>query len=183
LHPKYLANPLATAHTRTHPTRFNPGTPPDPAFEILYLAEDAVVALFEVQALLGSAYAGAAFVANPAGGPWTTLDVQVNLQAVADLTRSSSLAIIDSSVQELTGDWRAYALRHPARPRGGTNGSDVPTQRLGRQLVRVPGVEGFLSYSARVATRRILMIFPGQLLPGSRLRYKDPVTGMQMTIP
>src|SRR5581483_1392095 len=80
LHPRFLANPLGTAHTRTHATRFNPGTTADPAFEILYLAEDATVALFEVQALLGSAYPGAAFVPNPAGGPWTWIGVQVKLQ-------------------------------------------------------------------------------------------------------
>ena len=87
LHPRYLANPLGTAHTRTHSTRFNPGTTADPAFEILYLTEDTTVALFEVQALLGSAYPGAPFVPNPAGGAWALIDVQVQLQAVVDFTR------------------------------------------------------------------------------------------------
>lgn len=75
LHPQHVGNPLGTAHTPTHTTRFNPGTAVDPAFEILYLAEDAATALFEVQALLGSVYPGAAFVPNPAGGPWTLVDV------------------------------------------------------------------------------------------------------------
>lgn len=107
LHPRFLANPLATAHSPTHATRFSPGTPADPAFEILYLAEDAAVALFEVQALLGSAYPGAVFVPNPAGGPWTLIDVQVYLQAVVDLTRRTSRHLLGTSAQELTGDWRA----------------------------------------------------------------------------
>jgi RES domain-containing protein len=183
LHPKYLANPLSTAHTRTHATRFNPGTPADPAFGILYLAENATVALFEVQALLGSAYPRAAFVPSPAGGAWSLIDVQVNLQAVVDLSQRASRSLIETSVQELTGDWRAYSLRRPARLRGGIHGSDVPTQLLGRRLERIRGLEGFLSYSARIATRRNLMIFPHKLLPGSRLRYRDPATGTWRSLP
>jgi hypothetical protein len=183
LHPKYLANPLGTAHTTTHATRFNPGTPGDPAFEILYLAGAATVALFEVQALLGSAYSGAAFVPNPAGGSWTLIDVQVNLQAIVDFTQLASRLRIQTTVQELTGDWRAYALRRPTRPRGGIHGSDVPTQLLGRRLERLRGLEGFLSYSSRIATRRNLMIFPRKLLPGSQLRYRDPTTGNWHTLP
>ncbi len=183
LHPRHLANPLGTAHTPTHATRFNPGTVPDPGFEILYLAENASVALFEVQALLGSAYPGAAFVPNPAGGPWTLIDVQVDLQAVVDLTRRTSHNLIETSVQELTGDWRAYRLRRPSRLCGGRYGSDVPTQSLGRRLARIRGVEGFLSYSAPVATQRNLMIFPRKLLPGSQLRYRDPTTGDWLTLP
>ena len=183
LHPKYLANPLGTAHTKTHATRFNPGTPADPAFEILYLAEDATVALFEVQALLGSAYPGAAFVSSPAGGAWSLIDVHVDLQAVVDFTQLTSRRRIETSVQELTGDWRAYSLRRPTRLRGGTHGSDVPTQLLGRRLERIRGLEGFLSYSARIATRRTLMIFPHKLLPGSQLRYRDPATGTWRTLP
>jgi hypothetical protein len=155
----------------------------DPAFEILYLAEDATVALFEVQALLGSAYPGATFLPNPAGGTWTLVDVQVKLQAVVDFSRSTSLNRIRTSVQELTGDWRAYALRNPTRLRGGGHGSDVPTQMLGRRLERIRHLEGFLSYSARIATRRNLMIFPRKLLPGSQLRYRDPATGNWLTLP
>ncbi len=183
LHPGYLANPLGAAHSPTHATRFNPGTPADPGFEILYLAEDATLALFEVQALLGSAYPGAAFVPSPAGGPWTLIDVQVDLQAVVDFTQHTSRVLIETSVQELTGDWRAYALRKPNRPRGGIHGSDVPTQLLGRRLERIRRIEAFLSYSARVATQRNLMIFPRKLLPGSQLRYRDPTTGNWLTLP
>ncbi len=183
LHPKYLPNPLGTAHTPTHATRFNPGTPADPAFEVLYLAETDTVALFEVQALLGSAYPGAAFVPNPAGGPWTLLQVEVHLKAIVDFTKIASRNLIDTSVQELTGDWRAYALRNPYRLRGGVNKSDVPTQLLGYKLERTPGIEGFLSYSAPVATLRNLMIFPKKLLPGSQLRYQDPTTGNWITLP
>ena len=183
LHPRYLANPLGTAHTPRHASRFSPGTPADPAFEILYLAEDATVALFEVQALLGSAYPGATFLPSPAGGPWTVINVHVDLQEVVDFTRLKSRALVEASAQELTGDWRGYALRNPIRARGGIHGSDVPTQMLGRRLERVRRVEGFISYSARIATRRILMVFPHKLQPGSQLRYYDPVTARWITRP
>ena len=57
------------------------------------------------------------------------------------------------------------------RPRGGIHGSDVPTQRLGRQLERTAGIEGFIAYSARVATHKTLMIYPHKRLPGSRIDY------------
>jgi RES domain len=183
LHPNYLANPLGTAHATTHATRFNPGTVGDPGFEILYLAENALVARFEVQALLGSPYPGAASVPNTAGVNWTLLAVQVDLQAVVDLTRLNARNLIDTSIQELTGDWRAYALRNPYRSRGGIHGSDVPTQMLGRRLARIRGVEGFLCYSARIATQRNLMIFPRKLQPGSQLSCVDPATGDPLTLP
>jgi hypothetical protein len=111
------------------------------------------------------------------------MDVQVNLQAIVDFTQLASRRRIGTSVQELTGDWRAYTLRKPTRPRGGIYGSDVPTQKLGRRLERIRGLEGFLSYSARVATRRNLMIFPRKLLPGSHVRYRDPTTGNWHTLP
>jgi hypothetical protein len=173
LHPKYALNPTATAHTPNYPSRFSPGNPADPAFEVLYLAENPLVASFEVQALLGSPFPGAAAVPNPAGGPWAIANVDVRLQSVVELTHQMSLQTVGTSVQELTGDWRGYALRNPARPRGGTHGSDVPTQRLGLALERLKGLEGFVSYSARVSTNRILVVFPHKLLPGSSLRYKD----------
>ena len=133
--------------------------------------------------MLGSAYPGAAFVPNPAGGPWTLLQIEVHLMAVVDFTKVASRNLVDTSVQELTGDWRAYALRNPYRLRGGLNNSDVPTQMLGRRLERIRGVEGFLSHSARVATVRNLMIFPKKLLPGSQLRYQDPTTGNWVSLP
>src|SRR5438045_3448679 len=54
--PGALPTPLSTSHTTTIPGRFNIGTPVQPSFPVLYLAENHMVALFEVQALFsGSA--------------------------------------------------------------------------------------------------------------------------------
>ena len=53
------------SHTATTPGRFNSGSLTRPGFEILYFAEDHQVALFEVQALVGSPYPPAPSVPNP----------------------------------------------------------------------------------------------------------------------
>ncbi len=102
---------------------------------------------------------------------------------VVDLTRLTSRDRIETSAQELTGDWLAYLLRNPNRPRGGMNGTDVRTQLLGRRLERIRGIEGFQSYSARIATRKTLMVFPHKRLQGSQFRYRDPTTGNWKILP
>jgi hypothetical protein len=139
---------------------------------LIYLAADHSVALFEVAALLGSPLPGHAFVPNPAGA-WTVINVTVRLSRVVDLCRASQRRLVGTTVQELTGDWRGYSLR------GGGSGvavrypSIVPTQRLGAALHARRGVEGFLTYSAKVPTKRNLVIFPGKLLAGSSVEFTD----------
>lgn len=176
LHARHISTPLATSHTRTLPGRFNPGTTTDPAFEILYLATNALVAQFEVQALLGSPYPGATFVPNPSGS-WVIVAVDVHLQSVVDLALRSRRRLLRTTVQELTGDWRGYMLRKPTRPRGGKNGSDIPTHRLGMALEHVSSVEGFLCHSARISTHANLMVFPQKLQKGSWIECVNPVSG------
>ena len=44
------------------------------------------------------------------------------------------------------------------------------TQELGIALHQAPGIEGFLSLSSVVSTRRILVVFPGKLMTGSAIR-------------
>src|SRR5436305_1687634 len=53
-----------TVHTATNPGRFNNGSPANPAFEVVYFAENSVVALFEVQAVFGSPIPGG-FISQP----------------------------------------------------------------------------------------------------------------------
>jgi len=52
--PRFLAAALSTLHTATTPSRFSPARTAAPAFEIPYLAENPMVALFEARALFGS---------------------------------------------------------------------------------------------------------------------------------
>ncbi|HVA47195.1 MAG TPA: RES family NAD+ phosphorylase [Pirellulales bacterium] len=175
--PKHWPTSLTTAHTKTIPSRFGAGTTAHPGFEILYLAEDQQVALFEVQALLGSPLPGAAYAPNPAQ-TWVIVNVSVALSKVADLCHVPERKKIQTSVQELTGDWRGYGLRSPNARLAAPYWSNVPTQKLGAELYNVRDLEAFVTYSAKVPTRRNLVVFPQKLLPGSRLtlRFFNPHT-------
>ena len=54
IQPQFWTTSLATAQTAVIPSRFNAGANATPPFAILSLAENPLVALFEVQALFGS---------------------------------------------------------------------------------------------------------------------------------
>lgn len=175
---------MATAHTRTTPGRFNPGSHTHPSFEVLYLAEDHLVAQFEVGALLGSPLSGHAFVPNAAAVGWSFLPMTVNLRFVADLTSRSELAKLDTSIQELTGDWRGYGLRLPAvPPLTRPYWSNVPTQRLGSALEKTKQFEGLLVYSARDPRKKNLVVFPRRLRSTNSVSYTDPMTGVTIQLP
>ena len=163
---KFWNSLLATAHTATIPGRFNAGNAAHPGFEILYFAKDHQVALFEVQALLGSPFPGATYVPNPSTS-WVVINVDIQLHQIADLTTVPQRKIVDTTVQELTGDWRGYALRNPHATLRTPIRSNVPTQRLGHALHGVADMEGFLCYAATVATHTNLVAFPKKLRPGN----------------
>jgi hypothetical protein len=173
---------LATDHTTSIAARFNAGNPGRPGFEILYLAEDHQVALFEVEALFASPFPGGTIIPNPKSH-WIIINVQVRIGRVADLTQRSQRRLIETTVQELTGDWRGYAFRDTHERLAAPYWTNVPTQRLGRALHQVRALEGFLTYSARFPTRRNLVIFRQKLRPGSLVRFKNLVTGQSHTIP
>jgi RES domain-containing protein len=179
---KFWKSLFATAHTATIPGRFNAGNPARPGFHILYFAENHQVALFEVQAMLGSPYPHAAYVPNPSAS-WVVINVNIQLSRVADLTKVSQRRLIDTSAQELTGDWRGYLLRNPHPTLRAPYWTNVPTQKLGRALHGVRGLEGFVTYSAKVATHRALVVFPSKLKRGSYLQFNNPTTGAVETIP
>ena len=130
--PRYLPTALSTAHTPRIPSRFSPGPLATRPFEILYLAESHMVALFEVGALFGSPTVPGGTVPHPAGS-WTVIPVQVQLSNVADLTNVSEQGRLDTNVQELTGDWRGYQLRGPGTSVSLPTGT-APTQELGEAL-------------------------------------------------
>lgn len=182
IRPQFFQTALAYVHTATIPGRFNGGTMQRPSFPVLYLAEDQIVALFEVSALLGSPLPGQAFMANP-NQPWTVVAVDVRLSRVADLTRLSQRRLIETTVQELTGDWRGYTLRNPNPLLVPPYWTTIPTQRLGAALYALKGLEAFLTYSAKVPTRRNLIVFPLKLRKGSFIRFTDPASAQVYSIP
>ncbi|HEY7490252.1 MAG TPA: hypothetical protein VIH59_03990 [Candidatus Tectomicrobia bacterium] len=76
IQPQFWTTALATHQTRVIPSRFNVGATASPQFEILYLSENHLVALFEVQALLGSPTQPGGVISHPRQA-WTVLNVDV----------------------------------------------------------------------------------------------------------
>lgn len=167
IQPQHLRTALQTAHTAAITSRFSDG---GNRFEIIYLAENHTVALYEVQAMLGSPLHGVS-QPNPFQA-WTLLNVDVVLYEVADLTRKANQDLIETSAQELTGDWRSYRLRGRTTSVSEPTGT-APTQELGEALFRTEQLEGFRTVSAKVPTCMILGVFPRKLGPRSSLEFRD----------
>ncbi len=157
---KYWATALTTTHTPTVTTRFSPGSAAKIPFELLYLGENQLVALYEVGALVGPPDQP---IAYPPRSKMAPIDVAVRLQAVADLADPIQIRLLDVSLQELTGNWDMY-------PPG-----EAPTQKLGAALFATPGLEGFITISAKRSMCRNLVVFPQKLLTGSELLFRDPI--------
>jgi hypothetical protein len=178
-----LTTPLAYAHTATIPGRFNGGTAERPGITAVYLAENGIVAQFEIQAILGSPLPGQVYTPSPVQNTWVILPIEVNLTSVADLTRPAELQHVETSVQELTGDWLGYALRPPQPALASPYYSNVPTHRLGHALYTARRFEGPISYSARFPTQRNLIVSPTRLRKGSFVRYTDPASTAVQQLP
>ena len=118
--PKYAGRPLALSYTADHWSRFSPGVDAQgQPFQTLYLADDPIVALREVEAIYGSTR----IVPSPLDA-WCVFPYAFALVAVVDLTDAHNQALIETSLQELTGPWgSAYYPRH-----------DAPTQQLGEEI-------------------------------------------------
>ncbi len=179
IQPQHWQTALATEQTTAGPSRYSPANPTNPSFPILYLAENHFVALREVGALLVLPSQGG-LLPHPRL-TWTILNVKVVLQAVVDLTDVVSQAALDTTVQELTGDWEGYHERSPLTSVSSPTGL-APTQVLGEALHAVPGLEGFRAVSAKQTTYKNLVIFPDKLLPGSSVVFHHAETGQTHSI-
>src|SRR5262249_49497187 len=154
---------LSARHTTTINTRFNVGSIASPSYQVLYLAQNHQLALFEVRALVGKLEAP---ISDPRS-TWTTLNLHVVLHAVADLTNLREQKRIGTSAQELTGKWDDY------KRSGG-----APTQLLGATLFRLPELEGFLGPTAVPGVSGDnLIVFPEKLASQSRIEFWNPISG------
>jgi hypothetical protein len=154
---------LSARHTITFTGRFSAGSPADPAYQILYLAQNHQLALFEVRALQGTPEAP---IPDPRS-TWTVLPLTVSLEAVADLTNPAEQRRLGTSAQELTGKWDEYKQSGRA-----------PTQRLGAALFKRRGLEGFLVPTAvPVVSGTNLVVFPEKLKARSRIEFRNPDSG------
>src|SRR5947209_15923360 len=131
IQPEFCETSLATTQTTVVASRFSSATENEPAFPVLYLSENHQVALVEVGALFGSPLMGT-YVPNPRRS-WVLLNVQVTLQEVADLTDPGEHSKLQTSAQELTGDWECYEYR-PLVSSFPQPAALAPTQLLGAAL-------------------------------------------------
>jgi RES domain-containing protein len=168
---RYVASAIATGHTVVVPSRFYDPTTAYPQFASLYVSDSALVAMFEAQALFGSPTTPGGTVSPPAGS-WTVVTVRLQLDAVVDLSDVASQALLDVSVQELSGDWRGYRQRSAATNVPNPTGT-APTQALGEAIHRDPrDLEGLLTVSAKVPYNRNLVVFPDRLRTTSYIEYE-----------
>lgn len=181
IQPQFWTTSLSTSHTQTFPSRFNQGPTANPQFEILYLAENPMVALFEVQSLLGSPMHPGGVIPNPRQA-WIIINVQVVLLNIADLTDPQALTTLEASEQDTTGDWRGFQQRSllPAPQ----TAAYAPTQDLGAVLFNNTNADAFMTWSAKVPYHKNLVVFPQKLIHGSsRVVFVHPQTGVSITIP
>lgn len=155
--PHFGARAISTEHTRKSVSRFSCGGTASSGYELLYLTENHLTALFEVEALYGSPLT---LVANPTAS-FTVVPIKIALNAVVDLTTPAHARILRTSLQELTGNWRSYAE--------GTGCAEAhrgraPTQELGRALYDRGDISGFVAFSAKLPEYRVMGIFPERLL-------------------
>lgn len=168
----HFRSPLYTKQSLTHRGRFNPGSGVHPwrRFEVLYLSQNHLISGLEAQWLFGDPYDN--FYVPGRLGTLVTLNVEVSLRFVTDLTIRASQKELDISAQELTGDWRSY--QHRSRkfpimlPRG-----IAPTQLLGMRLFQRSQLEGFFYVSAKDGRYWNLAIFPDKLQYGSYVQWID----------
>jgi RES domain-containing protein len=160
---KYLEEALDAEHTTTMPSRFSCATLHAPAYPLLYLSANPVTALAEAQAIFGQIPA----LIIPSPGSWAVLTFSVELSAVVDLSDDAAQRDLETSSQELTGDWKGYAMR-PAP------GRSAPTHSLGAALHAVRSIEAFLTPSSCVPSTNNLVIFPDRLSTGSSVKFVDP---------
>jgi len=159
---------LETEQSRRYASRFSHSTLASPGFEVLNLAENHDVASREMRVVYGPRD-------NPIYTPKaiTILPIEVRLCHIVDLTEPAQADMIRTSAQELTGDWRSYAVRKPQGPESiSPHWGDAPTQRLGAELFHVGKFKGLISFSAPVPDRRILVVFTEHLDGADSLSYE-----------
>jgi hypothetical protein len=165
---KHWKAALRSDQTARTTSRFHPGQAAATPFEILYLADNPVVAYDEVGAIFGPPDQP---VAHPSKGKIIVIDVSVRLQSVADMTDPTQQSLLGISLQELTGNWDTY---QPGQ---------APTQRLGGALFGVKNIEGFLAISAKMPRCKTLIVFPQTLRKGSELVFADIITQKTHRVP
>ena len=157
---KYASDPLwwdrsssAQPSGPTHDSRFKAETG---TFPVLYFAWDENTALLETRAIRGKPDRSKDSVSG-----WRTFEIDVRLDRVADLRGRKERRKVETTVQELTGDWGGYRYRTAASQISTV--APAPTQRLGAALYSNTPCQGFLTPSARNPLYPNLVVFPDRV--------------------
>lgn len=129
-------------------SRFNTGN-----LQVMYFAPDALLARFEARDILGQ-WAGDA-VPGP-GRRHVVVEYHIDIGAAPAVVglRETELTTIETTMQEMTGDWLTYPWETP----------NAPTQDLALALhSRADNPVGLLAPSARNPMRANLVLFADRL--------------------
>lgn len=117
----------------------------------------------------------------------TVVPVAVNLDAVLDLSDIGVHALLNSSAQEITGDWRGYEKRGLGLPPplGVLTAPTglAPTQQLAWDLFQDPRIKGIIGISTKVPTTCCLVVFTHKMQAPDSLHWDDPNTGKREHYP
>jgi RES domain len=168
--PGFLSTALSYSHAHRYASRYYQGPTAPVQFNILYLAENQEVALFEAEALFGSPLIPGGVIANPAKS-LLVINAQVQLTRVADLTDIlGSHQPLSTTAQELTGDWEGYQQRSAMTSIKAPVGAS-PTQQLGAALYANASYEGFLTISSKMPCQKVIGVFPDRIAKGNFVKY------------
>jgi RES domain-containing protein len=136
---------------------------PKGGFPTIYLASDLPAAYGEVEGVLAAPGIPVRFAAHP---PLLFVAVEGLLADVLDLTDTDVQASLNTSHQELTGDWRYLQFGDRL----------APTQQLGKIAYESGRFVAVLAPSAKHPASQIVAVFFDRLVPagGSRLQVLDP---------
>ena len=105
--------------------------------------------------------------------PHYIVRVTIHLDRVVDFRTPGGRTIIQTTVQELTGDWVDYDYRVTASPDIASN-PPAPTQKLGEALYQHTSCQGFLTPSAKNSVLPNLVIFPDRVKIDHRALTIEP---------
>ena len=152
---RYLNTPLSSVGSVRFGGRYNPPQ----LFKALYLADNSVTALLEVEALFKT---GTQLKSVPKP-PLLVLSIYYQLNAIVDITNFDNQLALGTNLQEITGNWRLMNAQNQL----------APTHILGEAAYNLQGIEALKVPSARDSNTYNLVVFPDRLSSGSFLRVYD----------
>jgi RES domain-containing protein len=145
--------------------RFNPPH----KFEVIYLAEDPVTALKEVEMVFAPS---AGQVVRVQHIPIVHVSILGILLRAADLTDETNQSLLGTTEQELTGEWRFTQAE----------GREAPTQLLGRAIFQQGDFDAIRYPSSKNRGGICVAVFPERLSQSSIYVY-DPDGNLAQQIP